>query len=253
MDGRSGRIAIRQAVGVAVALALVSVVPVAWSFLQAPNDVERLANEGYITPPVDWQPLPPHEALVLALAAVIPAALVGGTAGGLAWRWRRLAGAAVALLTAWPVAIVVLPLAAAVLGIHLRSGISCFTGCDALLRDDEPLGGPYAFLNYAMLFVLFIPSAIVPGVIAVVVSKFLADWAVRPTIVLVVSLLVLAAVYGFPAAASGPGAVIPYVVLVVGVVIWTIWMDRHDPRPTPAPATVQPPADAPPPAPADPT
>ena len=54
--------------------------------------------------------------MLLALAAVIPAALVGGSLGGLVRSSRPVLGAFVAVWISWAIGIIVLPAAATLLG-----------------------------------------------------------------------------------------------------------------------------------------
>src|SRR6478752_8406288 len=141
------KVAIASAVGAAVALALFSVPPVAWSFLYQPPEW-ALRNSGFVQGPIDWQPMAPLAAVAVALAVVVPSAVVGGLVGGLAWRWRRFAGASMALASAWATGIIILPLASALLGVHFRTGIVCLMGCESLLRNDSPFGGPMAYVEF---------------------------------------------------------------------------------------------------------
>jgi hypothetical protein len=221
--------------GAAVVLALFSAVPVAWSFLVRPPD-SVLRNAGYVQGPIDWQPMAPLAAFALALAVVIPAAVVGGMAGGLVWRWRRFAGSSVALATAWATGILILPIAAAVLGLHLRTGIVCLAGCDTLLRDDHPFGGPYAYANFLAGTFAFVWSLVLPVLVFLVVVRVLFDWArgrpaARPSLPLILLVGAFAVAHGIAVlwfAGITSGGLVPYVVLSVGVIAWAAWMDDRD-------------------------
>src|SRR6266705_7036062 len=126
-----------ESVALAVVLALVSTVPVAWA-LQA--GLDRLTIEM-----VGWHPLGTGQALVLASGSVIPASLLGGAVGGLVWTRRPTIAPVVALSVAWVVGIVALPLVAAAFEIPLRAGIACVDACRPRLSNDDPLGGIPAY------------------------------------------------------------------------------------------------------------
>jgi hypothetical protein len=166
---------LRRAVGGAVVLALISVIPVAWSFLAMPPST-TLANPRFVQGPIDWQPISFPIALALALVVVVIAALVGGSLGGLTWRWRPFAGAVAALVTAWATGIVTLPMAAAALGVHLRTGIVCFFGCESLLRDDKPLGGAQAYGEFVVGTLAILQYFVWPAIGVVVVVFVLPSW-----------------------------------------------------------------------------
>jgi len=221
-------------VGTALVLAILAALPVAWSFLLRPD--ADLSNAGFAAEPVDWRPVDPLSALILAVTVLVSCAIVGGVAGAFAWRWRRTVGACVALVTAWATGILLLPLAAAVLGIHLRTGILCFlTPCDALLRDDRPLDGAYGYVNFVAGNVFFVGSGVLGYLIGLAVVYVLAAgvrrrFETRPVLPVIVWLLGFAIAHGMALliSAQTSGALIPYVVLTIGVVAWTVWMDRAE-------------------------
>lgn len=218
-------------------LAVCSVAPVAWSLLaQPPEGVLR--NSGFVQGPIDWEPMSVIDAIELALAAVISSAIIGGLLGGLVWQWRRFAGAAAALASAWATGIVALPLLASLLGIHLRTGIVCITGCESLLRDDQPFAGPIAYLEFLAGTFFFLASLFVPAMLLLVAVTVLPAWlrgrpAVRPRPRLIPSVVIFAVAYGMGTLWTGgsgfPAGLIPYLSLSIGVVAWTIWMRRSGP------------------------
>ena len=159
-------------VAVALVLALFSVGPVAWSLLVEPS-ASVLAHEGYVTEPIDWRPLAPFEAVALATVVIVPVALVAGWLGGLVWRRHAMVGVLVAITLAWALAIVLLPIAANLLGLPLRTGIFCLFGCEANLRDDQPLSGVIAYGQLVFTVVLVGPAHARPGV------RLLARWKDR--------------------------------------------------------------------------
>jgi len=226
-----GNVGMARAVGAAVGLALLSVLPVAWSLLMAPPET-ALENEGFVQGPIDWLPMAPESAVVLALAVVVPSAVVGGLVGGLIWRWRRFAGAAVALASAWSAGVVLLPVAASALGIHLRAAIVCAFGCESLLRDDQPFGGLIAYATFLAGTFFLVMSVIVPAAVALIVvgvlfARVRGRPAVRPRLPLVPSVIAFAAVHGIALVWTvivTPSGLVVYFCLALGVVAWTIWM-----------------------------
>ena len=80
----------------ALLLALCSIGPVAWSLL-VEQSAATLANERYVTEPIDWRPLAPFEALALATVVIVPVALVVGWLGGLVWRRHAMVGVLVTI------------------------------------------------------------------------------------------------------------------------------------------------------------
>lgn len=230
---RPSTVGILHAVGAAVVLSLLSVVPVASSFLLRPPD-RALRNSGWVQGPIDWQPMEPSAAVALACAVVVSSAVVGGLAGGLVWRWRRFAGAAVALTSAWAGGVMTLPVAAAALGVHLRTGIVCVMGCETLLRDDRPFAGPVAYLEFLAGTIFVLWSVVLPALIVLVVVRVLFAWvrgraAARPRLPLIPSVLAFAAGHGIAlvwTASAGGGGFVPYLSLTIGVVAWATWMDR---------------------------
>jgi hypothetical protein len=228
-----GQVTVARAVGAAIGLALLSVVPVTWSLLLAPPEW-AIRNSGFVQGPIDWLPMAPESAFVLSLATVLPSAVVGALAGGLVWRWRRFGGAAVALASGWAAGVVILPMAAAVLGVHLRAATVCVMGCQSLLRDDRPFGGVIAY-GWFLAGTFFLAwSAIVPAAVVLIVISVLFAWvrgrpAVRPRLALIPSVIAFAAVHGIALVwivLVTPGVLLPYVSLAIGVVAWTIWLNQ---------------------------
>jgi hypothetical protein len=216
-----------EPVSTAVALALLSVVPVAWSLLLKPP--VPLDNEGYVTPPVDWRPMGLMPALVLALVTVVLAALVSGALGGWLVRRHRATGLFVTLALAWLTAVAVLPVAATLLGIHLRTAIACVFACESNVRSGEPLSGLWAALVVLVsVFQLYV-ALIVPAVVLIVGQN-------RRSLALLVFGVVLAHAILYALALFAFGAHIPYVTLVVGFAAWAyVVRDHFAPWPPPLP------------------
>jgi hypothetical protein len=248
---RARSISIRRATSAAVVLALLSIVPVAVSF-GVPPSREMIANERWAAPPIDWQLIEPLHGLVLATVTTLVAAVVGGLAGGLAWRRGPIWGGVAALAGAWATAITVLPLVAAGLGVHLRTGIICLFGCQASLRDDQPFGGPAAYAEFVLgTAVLVWPIIALAAVVTVVLTVVpslrppgpgnSADTAgtsprgllANSRLLLVLSLGGFALVHGAGIAlmsSSNQTGLIPYLCLCVGVVVRAAWLDRSAAR-----------------------
>jgi hypothetical protein len=249
-DQRS--ISIRGGILGAVVLALLSIVPVALSLEMAPP-ADHLANRGFASGPIDWQPIGPIDAVILSALVVLIAAIVGGAVGALAWRWSRIGSGVSALAIAWATAIVAMPLAAAALGIHLRTGIVCVMGCEALLRDDQPLGGVTAYTEFLMGTAIIVSPIIALGAIAALVlavasvrrrnpaeapqeatRSIASEPPPRPRrLVLGSAIAGFAAIHGAGiglTSSSGQTGLIPYLCLTAGVVAWAVWIDRPPSR-----------------------
>jgi hypothetical protein len=244
-DQRS--ISIRGGVLAAMVPALLSIVPVALS-LEMPPPAGPLANRGFASGPIDWLPIGPIDALLLSALVVLAAGVVGGVAGTLVWRWSRIGSGVSALASAWATSIVAMPLAAAVLGIHLRTGIVCIMGCEALLRDDQPLGGISAYAEFLMGTAIIVSPIIALAAIAAVVLAVASVRRRNPAgaqpeatpggastappragrLFLGSAIAGFAVIHGAGiglTASSGQTGLIPYVCLTVGVVAWATWVD----------------------------
>jgi hypothetical protein len=229
----SERSTVGRSIRTAVLLALVSVIPVAGSFLIPPSE-NALRNVGFQTGPIDWQPMSPVGAVLLALAAVLPSAVVGGAIGGFAWRRNRYVAAALALASAWATGIVVMPPAAAVLGIHLRAGIVCVMGCESLLRDDRPFLGILGYAEFMFGTALFAYSIVLPVLVLGIALIALSAWvrgrpALPPRPPLIPFVIAFAVLHGLglvAMATTGLGGLVPYAAVSIGVVVWTVSMQR---------------------------
>lgn len=142
--GPINRRALRRPVVLAWLLGLASAGPAGWWLLLPPQgERERLA--------VGWQPLAVEEAMALSLVAVLAASTVGGGLAGRTLARHRTSAPLLAVAVAWPTAIAILPIAASVLGIPLRAGIVCLSGCSATLTDERAVSGIDAYLNATAL------------------------------------------------------------------------------------------------------
>lgn len=243
---------IRKAVMPAMILAALSVAPVALALEVIPSDVV-LANTGWAAGPIDWRPMDPIHAIALSIVVVLAAAVAGGAVGSFALRSGPIWGGVAALTTAWAAAIITLPLAAAALSVHLRTGIVCVMGCEAMLRDDQPLGGPAGYAMFVLgtaivvwpLVAVAVIAAVV-GTVAPVLRRRSPEPIPRPTAsslpaspIIRSHILRATAVGGFAVAhgaglaltaSSGQNGLVPYVCLSVGVVAWVIWLESRSAR-----------------------
>ena len=234
-------IPLQRAVAAALALGILAIVPVAVSFNLEPP-AQLIANEQFQSPPIDWTPMGLWQALALATITTGAAALVGGSAGAFAATRGAVRGGVVALVTAWATAIGVLPLAAGALGIHLRTGIVCVFGCEALLRDDQPLGGPAAYAEFLLGTAFLVwPLIALAAAVIVVWTIVRARRGSTPTeaarspgqamaaLFAIVPITAFAVVHGAGVVlmfSSRQTGLIPYACLTVGVLLWAIWVDR---------------------------
>ena len=202
-----------ESILLAVLFALASAVPVAWVLQAGPSQT--------VIESVGWHPLGTGQALALALGAVIPAGVLGGIAGGLVWTRRPAIAPVTTLAIAWFVGIVALPVVATTLDIPWRAGITCLDACVATLRDGDPLGGVavYAESLVAAAFAFYLLA--VPFVLFLVARR-----TRRPAMWVVAWLSLHAVINVFSIMLAGP----IYVVLLIGVLLWTAWLWARDAR-----------------------
>lgn len=204
----------RGPISTAIVLALLAVPAVAWSIQLEPWF--PLDNEGFVTPPVDWRPIGMGAAVLLAVTTTVSAAFVSSTMGGWLARRRRALGLLATLAIAWLVAVTVLPIAATVLGIHLRTAIVCLMGCEASVQSGDPLSGLRTALIVLLGVVRFFPVLVIPVVVLMVGQKRRSHLLVVLGVVLTHALL-----YGLMLTPLVFGAHLPYIALVTGFVIWS--------------------------------
>ena len=195
-------------VKLALVLAAASIAPVAWWLRQPPASIGE---------PTGWQEITVVQAVVLAIVAVFPAALAGGLlAGRLVGRHPAIA-AFVAMTVSWWIGIGMLPLAAGVLGIPYTSSYFCIDdGCTAFLDYQEPWLGfaayPISFIWTAALWP-YLAVPLVLGIVALVVRRK------------VVTILFAIALHsGLSVGSIALGGFLPYVLLAVGVLVWSVWL-----------------------------
>jgi len=209
----------------------------------------QIANEGFVSPPIDWRPLDLWPSLGLAAAASLLAAVVGSVIGTYAWRRRPIVAGPAALAGAWAAGVISLPLVAAGLGIHLRTGIVCVMGCEAWLRDDQPLGGVAGYAMFVLGSAFVVWPVVLGAGIVIAVGTILSSRSVRGSSTPPGSLgrprllLLLAAFAGFAVihgagigltASSQQTGFIPYLSLSIGTAIWLVLLHRTRNRPEPA-------------------
>jgi hypothetical protein len=194
-------------VKLALVLGTASILPVAW-WLRQPPDWEL--------EPGGWQEITIVQALVLALAAVIPAALAGSLLAGRLVRQHPAIAAFVAMTVSWWIGIGMLPLAAGALGIPLTAGLFCIDGCTAFLDYQEPFLGFTAFPISLIWTVVLWPYLAVPlvlGIVALVVRRRF-----------VTILFAIALHSGLSVGSIALGGFLPYVCLAAGVLVWSVWL-----------------------------
>jgi hypothetical protein len=214
-NANAGRVLGRyvESVLLAVLFALASAVPVAWVLQMGPDQ--------FVIEAVGWHPLGTGQALALALGAVIPAGVLGGLFGGLAWMRRPVIAPVTALAVAWFVGIVALPVVATALDIPLRAGIACLDACQAKLRDGDLLRGVAAYGESLLaapftFYVLAVPAALF----------VIARRARQPAIWVAAWLSLHAAINPLSIVQAG----LIYGVLLVGVLLWSAWLWARDAR-----------------------
>jgi len=199
-------------VALAVLFGLLSIPIVAVRFAVTPDWALYPDNAS-----LDWLPLGSGDALVLAACAVLAASAVGGACGGFFVRRHPVGATLVAIATAWPVAIAVLPFAAARLGIDLRLARACFFNCSANLTSENPGSGLVAYAQSLVVGAMLL----VPLAVAAVL--FLAAAIRRRRSVMSACWLVVAAYGALHVVAILLGGGIAFICLAVGVVTWT-WL-----------------------------
>jgi len=202
-----------ESVLLAVLFALASAALVAW--------VLQTGESQTVIESVGWHPLGTGQALALALGAVLPAAALGGAAGGRVWARRPVLAPVTALTVAWFVGIVALPVVATALDIPLRAGITCLDACTAKLRDGDPLGGVAAYAESLVVAPFAFYLLVVPVVLFVVAHRLR-----RAAIWVAAWLSLHVAINAFSIVSAGP----IYGVLLVGVLLWSAWLWARDAR-----------------------
>lgn len=181
--------------------------PVAWWLRQPPAAIGE---------PTGWQAVTLPQALLLAAASVIPAALVGGAVAGWLVRRHPAIAAFVAMTVSWWVGILMLPLAAGILGIPYAAGFFCADGCTAFLDYQEPFLGFTAYPISLIWTVALWPYLAVPLVLGIV------GLLVRRRVVTI--LFAVALHSGLSVGSIALGGFLPYVCLAIGVLVWAMWL-----------------------------
>jgi hypothetical protein len=208
----------------AVVLAMVSAPVVAVALLLPPSaavlEIDPMTN----LPRVEWQTMSPLDAGVLALAATCAAGLTGGYYGGRVVARHRLLAPFLAIAVAWPVAIVVLGIVAAVLHIPLRSPVDCAFGCDSWMGQGDALAG-FAAYGRSVVFSIVLWEGVVVSLILMVIARRIGQ-----------HLFALCGVVATHAVINGwsilvaPAATIAYACLAIGVVAWATWLRWREER-----------------------
>jgi hypothetical protein len=207
----------------AVVLALIAVAPVAWS-LYEPLAAWKLDELDPSMAPLANRPMGVEQAILLAFATVIPAAMIGGVTGGTLRRGFPVGGAFTALSAAWLTGVVLLPLIANALAIPLTNGVGCFMSCEVHLRDDQPSSGAVAYVTSVGLSLPFIWFWLVPLIFLILALR----WNTGDSVVPVFFAILLHA--GLHSMAIIAGGAVPYVCLAVGVLAWSVILRMGDRR-----------------------
>ena len=121
-----------------------------------------------------------------------------------------------AIGTAWPTAIAMLPITASAIGIRLQAAIGCFDVCTVGITSAEPLSGFGAYLGSAILASLLF--LLPPG--AFLVALLVARWLGRHHKVGAASGLVVVGYAVLHFVSIFYGGAIPFACLALGVVTW---------------------------------
>jgi hypothetical protein len=165
------------------------------------------------------------EAIAMAAIAVLGAALVGGSLGG-RLLGRMTIAPLVTVAAAWFVGVSLLTIGAMVLGIQYAAMPFCMDGCQPLLVSTLPLsGGTYWVLGMVFGVVTVLPAAVAMTLLLVARSS-----VTKGQVAFRASLAVIAygAFWGMGMLGGAPAAIVAYVPLAFGVVIWTVLLQRRE-------------------------
>jgi hypothetical protein len=165
------------------------------------------------------------EAIAMAAIAVLGAALVGGWLGG-RLLGRMTMAPLVAIAAAWFVGVSLLTIGPMVLGIRYSAMPFCMDGCQPLLVGTQPLsGGTYWVLGMVFGVVTVLPAAVALTLLIVARSSYTnGQVAMRASL----AVIAYGAFWGMGMLGGAPGAIVAYVPLAIGVVIWTVLLQRRD-------------------------
>jgi hypothetical protein len=167
------------------------------------------------------------EAMAMAAFAVLGAALVGGWLGG-RLLGRMTMAPLVAVAAAWFVGVSLLTIGPMLLGIHYTAMPFCMDGCQPLLVSTQPLsGGTYWVLGMVFGVLTVLPIAVALTLLIVSRSHYTdGQVAMRASL----AVIAYGAFWGMGMLGGAPGAIVAYVPLAIGVVIWTVLLQRRDPN-----------------------
>ncbi len=214
----------------AVALAIVATPLVALSFLAPP--IFEL-DETFQAPSLGT-------ALLVAGLASAGAAVVGGTVGGFVVPRHATLGTLLALALAWPLAIVLTPLAATAIGQPFETAFSCFDTCGAMIQAGEIESGVGSYLVALFTSAVTIVPLVLLGIC--VFGAYRLNQSGYPF----VGALVLAFGYGsmhWIAILGGAPPLVGFTSLALGVAAWA-WALRQ--KVAPGSDAPLPPSSAPP-------
>jgi hypothetical protein len=204
---RTRRAAERRALAVALALAVVFAVPVTWSLQQPPS---RSIAPDLAFAPVDAAPL-----LAIVTGAAVLSVVIAGGLATLVARRRVVLSALIALVGGWLIAASVVPAVASWLGLPLMAGSYCIDGCLWAIRPGQPADG----LVSALVTLLFAVATLLPGSAGagLLFGALLLSRSGRPLAAVVLAGLGWTALNLW---AVGFSVAIPFLLQVLGVVVW---------------------------------
>lgn len=157
-------------------------------------------------------------AILLAAWAVLPAAIVGGWLGGMLVLTRPAASVLVAIASAWPLAIALLPIGAAALAVPMQTAVVCIDACTVELTYRNAASGLEAYITSMVAGMGIGGFGVIPAAIAGI-----GWWTTRrsgPTPRIIATVVSYAA-FHFWSVLYGT---LPFLCLSVGAVAWSRWL-----------------------------
>jgi hypothetical protein len=206
----------------AFALGLVSIPAVSASAFASPP--------AYAVAAIDWRPIEPGMAILLAAWAVLPASVVGGWLGGRLVLTRPAASVLVAIAISWPLAIALLPIGAAALAVPMEAAVVCIDACTVELTYQNAASGLEAYSTSVLVGMGIGGFGVIPAAIAGT-----GWWMTRRSgpMPRIIATVVSYAAFHFWSILYGA---IPFLCLSVGAVAWSRWLGWRSMRTGRAPA-----------------
>lgn len=201
----------------ALVLALLAIVPTSLTIFTASGPSLSIDEVERVVPSAG-------ETLLVVAITLVVTALAAGSLGGLVARRLRVTGATIALVTAWLLGALLLPVVAAALGVEVRTAVACFDTCSAMLDTSQPTAGLLGVLVGMVIMVVTVVggvAALVLALVAIVLAR--RHHATSAITCLVVALGVLNVLVFVVA----EGTFAPYLCLAIGVGAWSWWLDAR--------------------------